>query len=113
MFANITTWILAIVNSYLSEDYLNSFYNDASTVYAFVGEAIVILIFIYCIKTMITIAMTKIKELKIYTITYYLCVKHRGFTSLWEYSIDFYLNNINIMRQLMKKELKSYLHIRG
>lgn len=64
LFANITTWILAIVNSYLSEDYLNSFYNDASTVYAFVGEAIVILIFIYCIKTMITIAMTKIKELK-------------------------------------------------
>ena len=40
----------AIVNSYLSEDYLNSFYNDASTVYAFVGEAIVILIFIYYIK---------------------------------------------------------------
>ena len=37
------------------------------------------LFFIYCIKTMITIAMTKIKELKIYTITYYLCVKHRGF----------------------------------
>ena len=113
LFANITTWILAIVNSYLSEDYLNSFYNDASTVYAFVGEAIVILIFIYCIKTMITIAMTKIKELK--NIYHYLlfCVKHRGFTSLWEYSIDFYLNNINIMRQLMKKELKSYLHIRG
>ena len=65
LFANITTWILAIVNGYLSEDYLNSFYNDASTVYAFVGEAIVILIFYLLHKrTMITTAMTKIKELK-------------------------------------------------
>ena len=40
-------------------------------------------------STMITTAMTKIKELKIYTFTYYLCVKYRDFTSLWEYSIDF------------------------
>ncbi|EGG71326.1 CPBP family intramembrane glutamic endopeptidase [Staphylococcus epidermidis] len=91
LFANITTWILAIVNGYLSEDYLNSFYNDASTVYAFVGEAIVILIFYLLHKrTMITTAMTKIKELKKYIPLLIICaLSTEVFTSLWEYSIDF------------------------
>lgn len=63
---------------------------------------------------MITTAMTKIKELKKYIPLLIICaLSTEIFTSLWEYSIDFYLNSINIMRQLMKRELKSYLHIRG